>query len=311
MGADPRRARADAGDAARLHHARHALHRLGAGAGRRDAPRAALRDPQRRPPHLGRRVDERRRDRSARSRRSRRRRAPTRSSSGSSTASARCTPTRTTPSARAAVAASAARRRAQPEGPGRAADAGARADARSGAARRGARPAARGAHAQHGHDGRACRTSRRPRSARRSSARPSRPLANGTSQPSAEQTVANLRDAGFDARSRRRGARPACRRTSRELAAAARPPVGVPLEYDVGGVSPPAPGRDDLDAAPPARRGRHGATAGDDVLAELPRVREELGWPIMVTPLSQFIGVQAVPQRDDRRALVADSPTRS
>jgi Pyruvate/oxaloacetate carboxyltransferase len=31
-----------------------------------------------------------------------------------------------------------------------------------------------------------------------------------------------------------------------------------------------------------------------DVLDELPRVREELGWPIMVTPLSQFIGVQAV-----------------
>jgi len=29
------------------------------------------------------------------------------------------------------------------------------------------------------------------------------------------------------------------------------------------------------------------------VLDELPRVREELGWPIMVTPLSQFIGVQA------------------
>jgi oxaloacetate decarboxylase alpha subunit len=31
----------------------------------------------------------------------------------------------------------------------------------------------------------------------------------------------------------------------------------------------------------------------DDVLAEIPRVREELGWPIMVTPLSQFVGVQA------------------
>ena len=30
-----------------------------------------------------------------------------------------------------------------------------------------------------------------------------------------------------------------------------------------------------------------------EVLEELPRVREALGWPIMVTPLSQFIGVQA------------------
>ena len=31
----------------------------------------------------------------------------------------------------------------------------------------------------------------------------------------------------------------------------------------------------------------------DEVLEEIPRVREELGWPIMVTPLSQFVGVQA------------------
>ena len=31
----------------------------------------------------------------------------------------------------------------------------------------------------------------------------------------------------------------------------------------------------------------------DEVLEELPRVREALGWPIMVTPLSQFVGVQA------------------
>src|SRR6185295_13189272 len=30
-----------------------------------------------------------------------------------------------------------------------------------------------------------------------------------------------------------------------------------------------------------------------DILDEIPRVREELGWPIMVTPLSQFVGVQA------------------
>src|SRR2546421_8925415 len=30
-----------------------------------------------------------------------------------------------------------------------------------------------------------------------------------------------------------------------------------------------------------------------EILDELPRVREELGWPIMVTPLSQFVGVQA------------------
>ena len=39
----------------------------------------------------------------------------------------------------------------------------------------------------------------------------------------------------------------------------------------------------------------HGMTQRlDEVLAELPRVREELGQPIMATPFSQFVGVQAV-----------------
>ena len=42
-----------------------------------------------------------------------------------------------------------------------------------------------------------------------------------------------------------------------------------------------------------------------DILEEIPRVREELGWPIMVTPLSQFVGVQAFLNVTERRALVA------
>jgi oxaloacetate decarboxylase alpha subunit len=32
----------------------------------------------------------------------------------------------------------------------------------------------------------------------------------------------------------------------------------------------------------------------DEALAEIPRVREELGQPIMATPFSQFVGIQAV-----------------
>ncbi len=32
----------------------------------------------------------------------------------------------------------------------------------------------------------------------------------------------------------------------------------------------------------------------DEVLDEIPRVREELGHPIMATPFSQFVGIQAV-----------------
>ena len=59
-----------------------------------------------------------------------------------------------------------------------------------------------------------------------------RPLANGTSQPSAEQTIANLREQGF----RVDVDEDALREVSRYftgLAAELGLPVGVPLEYDV------------------------------------------------------------------------------
>ena len=46
----------------------------------------------------------------------------------------------------------------------------------------------------------------------------------------------------------------------------------------------------------------------DDVLAEIPRVREELGSPIMATPFSQFVGIQAVLNivTGDRYSIVPD-----
>ncbi|GAB3347622.1 carboxyltransferase [Amycolatopsis echigonensis] len=46
----------------------------------------------------------------------------------------------------------------------------------------------------------------------------------------------------------------------------------------------------------------------DEVLAEIPRVREELGHPIMATPFSQFVGIQAVLNvvTGDRYRLVPD-----
>jgi oxaloacetate decarboxylase alpha subunit len=117
------------------------------------------------------------------------------------------------------------------------------------------------------------------------------PLANGTSQPSTEQTTANLRSDGFDVAV-----------DDDELAEMSRyftglagrlgRPVGVPLEYDATVY------RHQLPGGMTSTLRRQLAEIGmehrfDDVLAELPRVREELGWPIMVTPLSQFVGVQA------------------
>ncbi|HEY5295119.1 MAG TPA: hypothetical protein VIJ70_06560 [Gaiellaceae bacterium] len=118
-----------------------------------------------------------------------------------------------------------------------------------------------------------------------------RPLANGTSQPSAEQTIANLRAEGFDVPLDEE----ALAETSSyfdTLAHRIGRPVGALREYDVSVYKHQLPGgmtstlRRQLDEI--GMGGRWG-----EILEELPRVREELGWPIMVTPLSQFVGVQA------------------
>ena len=118
-----------------------------------------------------------------------------------------------------------------------------------------------------------------------------RPLANGTSQPSAEQTIANLREQGF----RVDLDDDALHEVSRyftSLAAELDLPVGAPVEYDVSVYKHQLPG------GMTSTLRRQLAEIGmehrwHDILDELPRVREELGWPIMVTPLSQFVGVQA------------------
>jgi oxaloacetate decarboxylase (Na+ extruding) subunit alpha len=118
-----------------------------------------------------------------------------------------------------------------------------------------------------------------------------RPLANGTSQPSAEATIANLRDAGHPVEVDDEALAEQSRYFT-ELAERLGRPAGVPLEYDARVYRHQLPGgmtstlRRQLAEVRMSER-------FDDVLDELPRVREELGWPIMVTPLSQFIGVQA------------------
>jgi len=118
-----------------------------------------------------------------------------------------------------------------------------------------------------------------------------RPLANGTSQPSAEATIANLRAAGHAVEIDDEALAEQSRYFT-ELAERLGRPVGVPLEYEARAYRHQLPGgmtstlRRQLAEVRMSER-------WDDVLDELPRVREELGWPIMVTPLSQFIGVQA------------------
>jgi oxaloacetate decarboxylase alpha subunit len=118
-----------------------------------------------------------------------------------------------------------------------------------------------------------------------------RPLANGTSQPSAEQTLANLRAEGF-AVELDEDALGEMSAYFAALAARIGRPVGAPAEYDVSIYRHQLPGGM---TSTLRRQLREVGLEGrwEEVLAEIPRVREELGWPIMVTPLSQFVGVQA------------------
>jgi oxaloacetate decarboxylase (Na+ extruding) subunit alpha len=118
-----------------------------------------------------------------------------------------------------------------------------------------------------------------------------RPLANGTSQPSTEQTVANLRERGFDVDVDDEAVAEVSRSVE-GLAARLGRPTGVPREYDVSIYDQQLPGG--MTSTLQRQLAEIGmAGRWHDVLAELPRVREELGWPIMVTPLSQYVGVQA------------------
>jgi oxaloacetate decarboxylase (Na+ extruding) subunit alpha len=118
------------------------------------------------------------------------------------------------------------------------------------------------------------------------------PLANGTSQPATQTTVRNLREIGFatsvdDSLTEEVGEH------FRKIAYHNNLPLGVPVEYDAFFYRHQVPGgmqtnlRFQLEQA--GLIDRH-----DEVLKEIARIREELGWPIMVTPFSQLVGTQAV-----------------
>jgi oxaloacetate decarboxylase alpha subunit len=118
------------------------------------------------------------------------------------------------------------------------------------------------------------------------------PLANGTSQPAAETTLRNLTATGFD-HGLDEEALAVVSAHFRALALEKGLPLGTPAEYDAAYHHHPMPGgmvttmRRQLEEL---RRGE----LFDAALEETGRVREEFGWPIMVTPFSQFVGTQAV-----------------
>jgi oxaloacetate decarboxylase alpha subunit len=118
------------------------------------------------------------------------------------------------------------------------------------------------------------------------------PLANGAGQPATQSIVRALRELGYvvnvdDA---------LIAKVSAYLAKTAkreRKPVGRPLEYD------PMHYKHQLPGGMLSNFESQLATAGladrfEELLEEIARVREELAWPIMITPFAQFVGTQAV-----------------
>jgi oxaloacetate decarboxylase (Na+ extruding) subunit alpha len=118
------------------------------------------------------------------------------------------------------------------------------------------------------------------------------PLANGVSMPSTETTVDNMRRLGHEVAVDDRRL-PEVAEHFAGLAADQGYPVGAPVEYSVAAIQQQFPGgmmgtlRNQLDKV--GMQDRLPA-----VLEEAIRVRSELGWPIMATPFSQLVGIQAL-----------------
>lgn len=132
------------------------------------------------------------------------------------------------------------------------------------------------------------------------------PLAGGYSQPSVFTMARNLEAAGY---------RPAIdleplRRVSDHLETVARVeglPAGETLEYDQTVYSHQIPGGMITNLAHQLRQ-VHSEHRLAEVLEEAARVRAEFGYPIMITPLSQFVGSQAAVNvlQGERYAVATD-----
>jgi oxaloacetate decarboxylase alpha subunit len=120
----------------------------------------------------------------------------------------------------------------------------------------------------------------------------SRPLANGPSLPSTEQTLDNLRwlghDTAIDAE-----ALPVIANHFERVARQEGFEVGTPNEYQVFAYKHQLPGG--MTGTLKAQLAQYGMEDRlTEVLEEVVRVREELGHPISATPFSQLMGIQSV-----------------
>ncbi len=126
------------------------------------------------------------------------------------------------------------------------------------------------------------------------------PLSNGTAQPSLERLVTNLDELGIPVDIDREAAAEAAAILQR-IAASQGLAAGAPVEYDL------RPHRHQVPGGMMGTLRRQLSEVGlsdrlPAVLEEVGRVRAELGYPIMVTPFSQFVGSQALMNVLDRQA---------
>jgi oxaloacetate decarboxylase alpha subunit len=118
------------------------------------------------------------------------------------------------------------------------------------------------------------------------------PLANGPSQPSTENILRNLRYLGLSTNLNEKALK-AVAEHFKYVAKSEGFPTGSPVEYDLFQYEHHVPGgmmsnyRSEL-----VRRGLEDQL--EELLKEIAQIRKELGYPIMVTPLSQYIGAQAI-----------------
>lgn len=117
------------------------------------------------------------------------------------------------------------------------------------------------------------------------------PLAYGTSQPSVINVLKNIRRLGYSANLDEEALEAAAAHF-RSIAEREGRPMGAPVEYDVYYYEHQVPGG----MVTTLKRHLSEVEMGhrlEEVLEEVIRVRKELGYPIMVTPFSQFVGTQA------------------
>ncbi len=118
------------------------------------------------------------------------------------------------------------------------------------------------------------------------------PLANGTSLPSAETILRNARRLGYSSNLDEE-ALAAVSAHFRDVAEREGLPIGEPAEYNVFQQEHQVPGG--MISNLKRQLGELGMEARlDEVLEEVVLVRKELGYPVMATPFSQIVAVQAV-----------------